>query len=135
MRLKVILIPKVWEVMLKILKIIIKIIIKYKTIISLRILDMYLIPLVRTNRAIAASLIYPENPVLAVAASEIVSVIVPLLNPKKYSKIMAHIIAFIYNPNFASSILESYQNSDKIYYRSEICFLLLFCITLIINKL
>jgi hypothetical protein len=96
---------------------------------------MYLIPLVRTNRAIAASLIYPENPVLAVAASEIVSVIVPLLNPKKYSKIMAHIIALIYNPNFASSIVESYQNSDKIYYRSEICFLLLFCITLIINKL
>ena len=96
---------------------------------------MYLIPLVRTNRAIAASLIYPENPVLAVAASEIVSVIVPLLNPKKYSKIMAHIIALIYNPNFASSILESYQNSDIIYYKSEICFLLLFCITLIINKL
>jgi hypothetical protein len=96
---------------------------------------MYLIPLVRTNRAIAASLIYPENPILAVAVSEIVSVIVPLLNPKKYSKIMAHIIAFIYNPNFASSILESYKNSDIIYYKSEICFLLLFCITLIINKI
>ena len=96
---------------------------------------MYLIPLVRTNRALAASLMYPENPILAVAASELVSVIVPLLNPKKYSKIMAHIIALIYNPNFASSILESYQNSDIIYYKSEICFLLLFCITLIINKL
>ena len=96
---------------------------------------MYLIPLVRTNRAIAASLIYPENPVLAVAASEIVSVIVPLLNPKKYSKIMAHIIVLIYNPNFASSILESYNNSNIIYYKSEICFLLLFCITLIINKI
>ena len=96
---------------------------------------MYLIPLVRTNRALAASLMYPENPILAVAASEIVSVIVPLLNPKKYSKMMAHIIALLYNPNFASLILESYQNSDIIYYRSEICLLLLFCITLIINKL
>jgi hypothetical protein len=96
---------------------------------------MYLIPLVRTNRAIAASLIYPENPILAVAASETVSVIVPLLNPKKYSKMMAHIIVLLYNPNFASLILESYQNSDIIYYRSEICLLLLFCITLIINKL
>jgi len=96
---------------------------------------MYLIPLVRTNRALAASLIYPDNPMLAVAASEIISVMVPLLNPKKYSKLIAHIIAFMYNPNYASSIIKSYQEQDMLYYKSEICFLLLFCITLIIDKL
>ena len=40
---------------------------------------MYLVPLIRANRAIAASLIFPENPLPAIAASEVISVIGPIL--------------------------------------------------------
>ena len=56
---------------------------------------MYLIPLVRTNRAIAASLLYPQHPLQAIAASEIISVFGPVLNPKLCSKIVALTIAMM----------------------------------------
>ena len=40
-----------------------------------------LYPLIRANRALISVLIYPEHPVQAIAASEIVSVFGPFLNP------------------------------------------------------
>jgi len=87
---------------------------------------MYLIPLVRTNRAIAASLLYPQHPIQAIAISEIFSVIGPFFNPKMYSKIMALTICMMYQPNFSHHFLDYYQNNQNIYYKTEICTSLLF---------
>ena len=41
---------------------------------------MYLIPLVRTSRAIVSCILLPENPLLAITASEIVSYTIPFIN-------------------------------------------------------
>lgn len=41
-----------------------------------------LLPFIRLNRALATILIYPENPIQAIAISETVSTIIPLFNAK-----------------------------------------------------
>ena len=63
---------------------------------------MYLVPLIRANRAIAASLIFPENPLPAIAVSEVISVIGPILKPDLFPRILGTIMAMIYQPYFAN---------------------------------
>ena len=55
---------------------------------------MYLIPLVRTSRAVAACTFIPGNPIFAISCSEIISYTVPFINN---SPIFAldHIILFL----------------------------------------
>lgn len=57
---------------------------------------MYLVPLIRTNRAIAASLIYPEHPIQAIEISEVISVFGPFFNPNMYNKIIGIMFAIMY---------------------------------------
>tara|TARA_B100001175_G_scaffold91860_1_gene77617 strand:- start:1944 stop:2303 length:360 start_codon:yes stop_codon:yes gene_type:complete len=94
---------------------------------------MYLIPLVRTNRAIAASLLYPQHPIQAIAISEIFSLIAPFLNPKMYSKILALTICMMYQPNFSHFFIQNYQKTQNYYYQAEISSSLLFILTLAIQ--
>lgn len=94
---------------------------------------MYLIPLIRANRAIAASLLYPQHPLQAIAATEIISVFGPLLNPKMYTKIVALTIAMMYNPNFSHFFIQNYQKTQNYYYQAEICTSLLFILTLAVQ--
>tara|TARA_B100001057_G_C22314319_1_gene743284 strand:+ start:246 stop:539 length:294 start_codon:yes stop_codon:yes gene_type:complete len=96
---------------------------------------MYLTPLIRTNRAIAASLIYPDHPIQAIAISEIVSVIIPVLNPKLFPRIFGTMIAIMYQPNFAYYFIKKYHEINTLYNEAEICTLLLFVLTLSINYL
>ena len=97
---------------------------------------MYLLPIIRVNRAIASTLLFPEYPIHSVAASEIISVFGPFLNPNIYTNIMTLIISIMYNPNFADFFIKKYKETQSIYYQSEICSSLLFIITyyLYINK-
>ena len=94
---------------------------------------MYILPLVRTNRAIAASLLYPENPVQAIAISEIISVFVPLLNTRIYTKMLGITIAMMYNPTFAEFFIENLEKCEIIYYQGEICTSLLFILFLAVQ--
>ena len=94
---------------------------------------MYLIPIVRANRAIAASLLYPQHPLQAIAATEVISVFGPFLNPKMYTKIMALTLAMMYNPNFSHFFIQNYQKTQNYYYQAEICTSLLFILTLAIQ--
>ena len=87
---------------------------------------MYLTPLIRINRAIASTYICPDHPLKAIAISESISLFTPLLNPKLYSKTVAHIITFLYNPGFLFYILRNYEKSNLIYNQAEFCFLILF---------
>lgn len=88
---------------------------------------MILIPYIRAGRAISSCLIYPENPVLAVSISEIISVSVPLLNPNVYNKLVGILLSMAYAPGYASFYLKWYSKTEKLYYISELIFLLLFC--------
>ena len=80
---------------------------------------MYLTPIIRTNRAISACLIYPSQPIQAIAISEIASFLIPIFNPKLYPRIFGTIIAIMYQPNYAYYYIKKYNEA-------EICSLLLF---------
>ncbi len=94
---------------------------------------MNLISLVRTNRAIAASLVYSQHPLYAIAASEVISVFGPFLNPKMYTKIMALTLVMMHNPNLSHFFIKKYQKTQNYYYQAEICTSLLFILTLVIQ--
>tara|TARA_Y100000748_G_scaffold301082_1_gene300699 strand:+ start:315 stop:614 length:300 start_codon:yes stop_codon:yes gene_type:complete len=96
---------------------------------------MYIIPILRVNRAIAATLLYPEHPFKAIATSEIISVFGPFLDPKMYSKIMALTLAMMYNPNFSHFYIKNYKKNQNLYYYTEICTSLLFIFTYYIYNL
>tara|TARA_B100000900_G_scaffold349111_1_gene315144 strand:- start:1666 stop:1965 length:300 start_codon:yes stop_codon:yes gene_type:complete len=96
---------------------------------------MYLIPIVRVNRAIAATLLYPQHPILNIATTEVISVFGPFLYPEMYTKIIALTLCIMYYPNYAYFFITNYQKNQNIYYQAEICTSLLFILTCSINKL
>ena len=94
---------------------------------------MYLTPLIRSSRAISACLIYPEHPVTAIAISETISVLGPLLNPQHLSKIIATTMAIIYAPSYAYYYIKASNQVVTIYNQAEITSLLLFILIMFIN--
>lgn len=94
---------------------------------------MYLIPFIRINRALASTLLMPNEPIKAIAISEIVTLFGPFLNPYMYKKIINMTIILMYIPNYSSNILEYYKNENLKYNQAEICLILLFNLFLIFN--
>lgn len=92
---------------------------------------MLLIPLIRSSRAVSACLIYPEHPVQAIAISEVVSVIGPMLNPELLPKIIGTIYAMMFNPTFAHYYVKQYHEINTIHNQAEICTALLFIATIV----
>ncbi len=90
---------------------------------------MYLIPLVRTERAIAACILNPNHPIFSIALSETASVILPLLNPKILQKYIGILYSFIYAPSYISEFIKYYEKKELKYYQAEISLLLLFIVT------
>lgn len=91
---------------------------------------MLLIPFIRSTRCVSACLIYPEHPVQAIAISEFISVIGPLLNSDLFPKIFGSIMATMYNPQFAYYYMKTYHDINTIYNQAEICCILLFITTI-----
>ena len=89
---------------------------------------MYLVPLIRANRAIAASLIFPENPLPAIAVSEVISVVGPILKPDLFPRILGTIMAMMYQPYYANYYIKKYHELNNIHNKAEICCLLLFVV-------
>lgn len=89
------------------------------------IIIMNLIPFIRANRAITACFILPNNPMNAITLCETISVFGPLLNKNVYEKIIGTLLSMAYNPMFASYYLNRLNESDKIYYRSELILLII----------
>ena len=71
---------------------------------------MYLIPLIRVNRAIASTILLPDEPFKAIAISEIISTIEPILNFKEF---IVYSIAIMYKPEYSSGIIEIYTKHSK----------------------
>jgi len=94
---------------------------------------MYLTPLIRSSRAISACLIYPEHPITAIAISETISVLGPLLNPQHLSKIIATTMAIIYAPSYAYYYIKQFNKVTTIYNQAEIISLLLFILIMVVN--
>ena len=94
---------------------------------------MYLIPLLRINRALASSLILPNEPIKAIALSETISLIGPFLNPYVYKKIINVITTLLFIPDYTSYVVNYYNQENLKYHQIEICTILLFNFFLFIN--
>ena len=79
--------------------------------------------ILRFQRAISAVMIFPQDPIKAIACSEAISLIGPILN---INKIFTLTLTIMYFPQFSSTILEIYNKDNKLYLDSEICLILLF---------
>lgn len=93
---------------------------------------MHLVPMIRINRAIVSAIINSNHPIAGIAFSEIISFIEPILNPRVF---MVYTLAIMNKPEFAGAIVEIYKKHKLIYYQAEICCLLLFLSTLIIQNI
>ena len=82
--------------------------------------------LLRMNRAMILSSLFPENQVGAIAGSEIISLIGPYLNPKTSSDALGLAFAILYTPDFSSYFLDLYTKKNLIYLQTEILVTLLF---------
>ena len=90
---------------------------------------MYIIPLIRCNRAIVATFIYPNHPIIAISISEIISVIAPILNPNTLKKINGLILTIIYAPTFSHAIFNIYKNDNINKNKTELLLLIIFIFT------
>lgn len=90
---------------------------------------MYLIPLVRTSRAISAITIIPDNPILAISISEITSYIVPFINNSPLNAANDMFLFLFYSYYYRDSALEiidQYKNKYIFNYRLECLFIILY---------
>ena len=94
-----------------------------------------LYPFIRLNRAIASCIIFPDHPIKAIAISESMSVILPLLNPKNFLNILSFLLTLSYCPDYAGYIFEIYNKQFIKYNQAEICLLLLFILTFYIENI
>ncbi len=88
---------------------------------------MYLIPLIRLNRAVSCCLLFPEYPIQSIATSEIISYIGPFINYPPFDiNLIGFTIYFIYDNSYAKEIIKIYKDKNKVLYQIELMLLFLF---------
>lgn len=88
---------------------------------------MYLVPLIRSSRALTSSLLYPENPLLAISLSESLSTILPFINFElKHPMLVFRLISSYYN--FMNMI---YLEDKEKYYKIELLCLLVLILSIV----
>lgn len=91
---------------------------------------MYLIPAIRTSRAIAACTLFPLHPIEAVAASESISLVLPFVNNSYMATDIFIFMFYFFNDNEQSlQLIEQFKQKDILYYQSEMCCLLLYLLS------
>ena len=87
------------------------------------------------NRAISLCLINPEHPIQSIAISEFASVILPIFNPKVYTKIIGLMYSFIYAPTYFNEYLTYHESKNLLYFQAELITSLLFILTLFLQHI
>lgn len=83
---------------------------------------MYLIPLIRTSRAITACTILPNNPIIAVSISEIISYVLPFINNSfiyAFNDMILFLFYYYYYNESAIQIIQKYKNKYINFYKLE----------------
>lgn len=83
---------------------------------------MYLIPLIRTTRAIAACTIIPDDPFLAIGCSEILSYVIPIINESPLyatNNIILFLFYYYYYNVSALDLIKKIKNKNILYYNIE----------------
>lgn len=84
--------------------------------------------LLRMNRAMILTTLFPEHQLGAIAGSEIISLVGPYINPKTSSDALGFAFAILYTPDFSSYFLDLYTKKNLIYLQTEILVTFLFII-------
>ena len=95
---------------------------------------MYLIPLIRTGRAITSCLLFPEHPIEAIATSEIISYTIPFINHYPFDlNIIGFTFYLIYDPIYARNLIQFFKNKNILYYNIELILIILFLLNKTMN--
>lgn len=81
-----------------------------------------LIPLIRTTRAISACTLFPNNPVIAIATSEIISYTIPFINNSPLyacNDMILFIFYMVYYNQSANDVINKFLIKDYNYYLTE----------------
>jgi len=97
---------------------------------------MYLIPFIRTNRAIAACTLMPDDPLLAITLSETISYMVPFITNFRLKSFDNMVLFLFYYLNFnetAIEIMDKFKNKYIFYYKLENISILIYLIIYFYN--
>ena len=90
---------------------------------------MYIIPLIRTSRALTACTLIPYNPLLAVSLSETTSYIIPFINNSNSSNDILFFTYYLFNDKiFALYFINKYKNKYILNYKIELFLLSIYLI-------
>ena len=99
---------------------------------------MYLIPLVRTTRAITACTIFPDNPLLAITTSEIISYTLPFINNSPIyasNNMLLFLFYYFYYTESAIELMNDFKKKYIIEYKFESISILLYLFFYLIYKI
>jgi hypothetical protein len=90
---------------------------------------MYIIPLIRTSRALTACTLIPYNPLLALSLSETSSYIIPFINNSNSSNDILFFTYYLFNDkNYALYFINKYKNKYILNYKIELFLLSIYLI-------
>ena len=90
---------------------------------------MYIIPLIRTSRALTACTLMPYNPLLALSLSETSSYIIPFINNSNSSNDILFFTYYLFNyKNSALYFINKYKNKYILNYKIELFLLSIYLI-------
>lgn len=94
---------------------------------------MYLIPIIRTGRAISACCLFPEYPIYAISASEILSYSIPFIrNSKTDTDIIIFTLLYFFKNEYAQQLIQQFKKRDLLFYQIELYSIILFLIYYIV---
>ena len=96
---------------------------------------MFLIPYIRTSRAVTSCLLFPNHPIEAIVASEIISYIGPFIKKTyNYSDIILFVYYYFYYNDEAKNLINDIKNKNLQYYQIEASLLTCFLCYYLINN-
>tara|TARA_Y100000389_G_C17228704_1_gene397030 strand:- start:180 stop:461 length:282 start_codon:yes stop_codon:yes gene_type:complete len=88
---------------------------------------MYLVPLIRSSRALTSTLLYSENPLLAITLSETLSVVIPYINFElKHPMLVFRLIS-----SYDNFMYMMYLEDKEKYYKIELFCLLVLMLSIV----
>lgn len=82
-----------------------------------------LIPLIRTTRAVSACTLFPNHPVIAIAASEVISYTIPFINNSPlhaFNDMLLFIFYIVYYNKSANDVINKFLIKNFNYYLTEL---------------
>lgn len=99
---------------------------------------MYLIPFIRTSRAIIACTLLPDNPLVAITTSEIISYTVPFINNSPIhapNNMILFLFYYFYYTESGIELMNDFKKKYMMQYKLESISILIYLFFYFINKI